>query len=106
MGTHLARPAAKAPATAATRGCRVHTASYGGKKAILVRSEVSSQVRYTVLTVLAGFETSMLANYVKAHAPGGSSIGEFATEDAALAKARELCPTAAAPPRGDKSSAG
>jgi hypothetical protein len=84
----------------------VQTASYGGKKAILVRSEVSSQVRYTVLTVLAGFETSMLANYVKAHAPGGSSIGEFATEDAALAKARELCPTAAAPPRGGKSSAG
>jgi len=105
MGTALAKPAA--PAVAATAGaCRVGTASYGGKKALLVRSEAKSEVRYTVLTVLEGFEKSMLANYLKAHAPGGTSVGEFTNKDAALAKAKELCPRAAGTPKGEGASAG
>jgi hypothetical protein len=71
-----------------------------------VRSEAETEVRYTVLTVLEGFEKSMLANYLKAHAPGGTSVGEFASKDAALAKARELCPRAAGTPKGEGASAG
>ena len=107
MNSALAKPSDKIAATAATPGsCRVRTATYGGKKALLVRSEASSEVRYTVLTVLEGFEKSMLDNYVKAHAPGGSSVGEFASKDAALAKARELCPRAAGTPKGEGASAG
>jgi hypothetical protein len=104
MGTALAK---SDPTTAATTagGCRVGTASYGGKKALLVRSEAQTEVRYTVLTVLEGFEKSMLANYLKAHAPGGTSVGEFASKDAALAKARELCPRAAGTPKGEGASA-
>jgi hypothetical protein len=86
-------------ALATGTGCRVQSASYGGKKALLVRSEKATQVHYTVLTVLEGFERSMLDNYVKAHAPGGTSVGEFASRDAALAKAKELCPKAAVAPR-------
>jgi hypothetical protein len=105
MGTALAKPAA-ATAVATPGGCRVRTASYGGKKALLVRSEVQTEVRYTVLTVLEGFEKSMLTNYLKAHAPGGTSVGEFASKDAALAKARELCPRAAGTPKGEGASAG
>lgn len=90
-------PAQKVVATASQ--CRVLTASYGGKKVFVVRSTAAAETRYTVLTVLEGFERSMLDNYFKAHAPGGSSVGEFASKDAALAKAKELCPgTAAAPP--------
>ena len=105
MGTALAKPAT--PTAAATPGgCRVQTASYGGKKALLVRSGTQTEVRYTVLTVLEGFEKSMLANYVKAHAPDGTSVGEFASKDAALAKARELCPRAAGTPKGEGAGAG
>jgi len=91
---------------AATGGCRVLTASYGGKKVLLVRSKTAAEERYTVLTVLEGFEKSMLDSYLKAHAPGGSSIGEFENKDAAFAKAKELCPSAAAAPSGEGANAG
>lgn len=84
----------QAPDVAAANAapCRVLAASYGGKKTLLVRARTSDEIRYTALTVLDGFESSMLANYVKAHAPGGSSVGEFKSRDDALARARELCP--------------
>lgn len=96
-----------APRAAANDGqCRVLTASYGGKKVFLVRSLAAAETRYTVLTVLEGFERSMLDTYFKAHAPGGSSVGEFESKDAALAKAKELCPGTAAAPRAEGASAG
>lgn len=104
MGNLLPKPTAKSDA--GSGGCRVGTASYGGKKILLVRSESGSEVRFTVLTVLEGFERSMLDRYLKAHAPGGARIGEFASKDAALAKARELCPRAAGAPTGEGASAG
>lgn len=76
--------------------CDIVAASYGGEKTLLVRgAETSGTTRYTVLTVLAGFERSMLDSYIKTHAPGGMSLGEFESKDAAIAKARQLCPTAA-----------
>jgi hypothetical protein len=107
MSSALAKPSPKvAAATAEAGGCRVRTASYGGKKVLLVRSGTQAEVRYTVLTVLEGFEKSMLANYLKTHAPDGTSVGEFASKDAALAKARELCPRAAGTPKGEGASAG
>ena len=100
------RPPAAAPKVAGASGdCPVTTASYGGKKILLVRSAADADVRFTVLTVLDGFEKSMLDSYLKAHAPGGSSVGEFANKNAAFAKARELCPRAAAP-TGEGASAG
>ena len=85
--------ASAAPAADATR-CRVFSASYGGAKTLLVRATDGAEERYTALTVLDGFEDSMLAGYVKVHAPGGRSLGTFDTRDAALAKAGELCPRA------------
>jgi hypothetical protein len=104
---NTAQAAAKPAARVATSsGCHVTTASYGGKKALLVRSGAAPAVRYTVLTVLEGFEASMLDSYLKAHAPDGSSVGEFASKDAALAKARELCPGGAGAPRGEAPRAG
>ena len=93
------------PKVAASGDCPVTTASYGGKKILLVRSAPDADLRFTVLTVLEGFEKSMLDSYLKAHAPGGSSVGEFANKNAAFAKARELCPSAAAP-TGEGASAG
>jgi hypothetical protein len=107
MSTARPAPPNPAPKVATGRGdCRVTTASYGGKKILLVRSTAAAEVRFTVLTVLEGFEKSMLDSYLKAHAPGGSSVGEFASKNAAFAKARELCPSAAAAPTGEGANAG
>jgi hypothetical protein len=80
------------------RPCRVLSASYGGRKTLLVRAQEGAEVRFTALTVFAGFEESMLAGYLKAHAPGGSSVGAFDSKDAALARARQLCPEEAEAP--------
>ena len=82
------------------------TASYGGKKTLLVRTKAGAETHYTALTVLEGFEGSMLDNFVRAHGPGGASIGEYETKDAALAKAKELCPGSAAAPKAEGASAG
>ena len=101
-----ARPAPSGAMGRVGARCPVVTASYGGKKILLVRSKDSPEVRFTVLTVLEGFEKSMLDSYLKAHAPGGSSVGEFADKNAAFAKARELCPSAAAAPTGEGASTG
>ena len=86
--------------------CKVLTASYGGTKTLLLRSRAGNELRYTALTVLDGFERSMFESYVKAYAPGGSSLGTFKTKDAALARARELCATQARAPQSANPNAG
>ena len=106
MSSALPKPERRRRKSPAAGNCRVLTASYGGKKVLLVRSKASAEARYTVLTVLEGFEKSMLDSYLKAHAPGGSSVGEFANKNAAFAKAKELCPSAAAAPTGEGANAG
>lgn len=104
LGTAL--PKSQQPMRSSAATCSVASASYGGKKVLLVRSAETAPLRFTVLTVLEGFEKSMLESYLKAHAPGGSSVGEFASRDAAFAKAKELCPSAAAAPKAEGASAG
>lgn len=74
--------------------CEIVTASYGGERTLLIRSEGGDAIRYTALTVVEGFEDSMASNYIRAHAPKGMAVGRFDTRDAALEKARELCPRA------------
>jgi Mannosyl-glycoprotein endo-beta-N-acetylglucosaminidase len=88
--------AAAAPA-AAPGPCRVLAASYGGKKTLLVRAQVSGETRYTALTVIDGFEKSMFDIYSKASAPKSEAeraeiVGEYPTKDEALADARANCP--------------
>jgi hypothetical protein len=99
-------PRPVAVAGTGTSGCNVMQASYGGEKTLLVRAEAGGQVRYTALTVLEGFEGAMLQSFTKAHAPGGMSVGTFATKDAALARARELCSGAALAPHTRRAHAG
>lgn len=102
-----AHKAANAPAKApASPACKVLAASYGGKKTLLLRQQSGQEIRFTALTILEGFERSMVTNYVKVHAPGSTSIGEFADRDAALAKAHELCRSAAQMPRHATARAG
>jgi hypothetical protein len=86
--------------------CRVLAASYGGEKTLLVRSEAGGALRYIALTVLEGFEGSMLENFIKEQAPGGESVGTFATKDLAVAKARELCSGAAQTAPAKRANAG
>jgi hypothetical protein len=92
--------AAVAPPAQVAR-CRVFTASYGGTKTLLVREREGGELHYTALTVLDGFEESMLAAYMKAYAPRGARVGTYDSRDAALSKAGELCPGAANAPHGE-----
>lgn len=74
--------------------CRIQTASFGGRKALLIRAVADGEARYTALQVLDGFERSMADSFIRTEASGGTLIGEFATREQALARAAELCPGA------------
>ncbi len=84
--------AATAIAPAPTSGCRVWTASYGGQKAIIIKSVSDGAVNFTVLDVNEGAEKREADAYIAAYARGGQSVGEFANQSSALNKAFELCP--------------
>ena len=91
-----ARPAATSPPERANPSppqpaCAVSTASFGGSRSVLIRSEAESGVRFTVLSVLPGFERSMTEGYIRKHLGAGAPVGEFESREAALARARELC---------------
>lgn len=78
--------------TSSVAGCSVASASFGGRKTLLIRAEAGNQIRYTTLSVLEGFEQSMAESYIKAKAPGGTIVAAFETRDAAVTRAREMCP--------------
>lgn len=77
---------------AAGQKCRVWTASYGGQKAMIIRSLVDKVVNYTVLDVNEGAETREAEAFISAYAKDGRITGEFASQSQALDKAFELCP--------------
>ncbi len=79
------------PPQPATAACRIQIASYGGDKAILIRAVVEGETQLTALQVLDGFEEELSRSFIKAHAPGGQSIGRFGSSDAALKQAYQLC---------------
>ena len=82
-----------APA-AATRpsSCDVYTASYGGRIALLIRSESGAAVNYTVLQVDEALEQPQADAFIKVHAPNGRTIGRFPSPEPAFVRAFELCP--------------
>jgi hypothetical protein len=73
--------------------CRVWTASYGGQKAVLIKSETAEYTNYTVLDVNAGKEKREAAAYIAAYAKGGETLEDFSSTTKALSKAFKLCPT-------------
>lgn len=90
-----AKPAATAPTAppkAATTRCKVFTASYGGVRAILIKSVLENVTTFTVLDVNDGNEKREAEAYIAAYARGGTSIGDFDSPATALDKAFELCP--------------
>jgi Mannosyl-glycoprotein endo-beta-N-acetylglucosaminidase len=98
-GRSFAAAAIAGPVSAAPPAtCRVQAASYVGRgttsKALLIRATVDGEQHYTALQVLDGFERSMADSFIAARAPGGATVGDFDSGDAALAKAYELCPAA------------
>lgn len=80
-----------APPPVAAGKCHVQTASYGGKKTLLLRNTVNGETRYTALTVLDGFEKSMIETFARAHDIRVEVIGEYASKDEALADANANC---------------
>jgi hypothetical protein len=81
-----------APAATAGQKCRVWTASYGGQKALIIRSIVDKVVNYTVLDVNEGAEKREADAFIAAYAKEGAIAGEYASQAQALDKAFELCP--------------
>jgi Mannosyl-glycoprotein endo-beta-N-acetylglucosaminidase len=94
----LKAPAAKsqaalaAPAAAASAKCRVWTASYGGQRAVIIRSTLDSVANFTVLDVNEGQEAREAEAFISAYAKGGMLAGAFPDQSKALDKAFELCP--------------
>ncbi len=86
-----AAPAQAAP-PAAGQKCRVWTASYGGQKALIIRSVIDKVVNYTVLDVNDGAEKREADAFIAAYAKDGTITGEFPSQTQALDKAFELCP--------------
>lgn len=85
-----ARPAPAPPAAASDANCLVQAAS-GGSKTLLLRDESGGKTRLTALTVLDGFEKSMVDTFAKANAIKVDVIGEYETKDKALADANANC---------------
>lgn len=85
-----ARPAADA--VPAGQKCRVWTASYGGQKALIIRSVIDKVINFTVLDVNEGAEKREADAFIAAYAKNGAVSGEFTSQTIALDKAFELCP--------------
>ncbi len=86
---NLMEPAAP---PAANQKCRVWTASYGGQKAMIIRSIIDQVVNFTVLDVNEGSEVREAEAFISAYAKNGKVAGEYPTQAQALDKAFELCP--------------
>jgi hypothetical protein len=86
-----AKSLAVPPATAAQK-CRVWTASYGGQKAMIIKSQIDKVVNYTVLDVNEGSEAREAEAFISAYAKNGAIAGQFGSQAQALEKAFELCP--------------
>jgi hypothetical protein len=81
-----------APPPTAGQKCRVWTASYGGQKALIIRSVIDKVVNYTVLDVNEGAEKREADAFIAAYAKEGAIAGEYGSQAVALDKAFELCP--------------
>ncbi|MBS0250317.1 MAG: glucosaminidase domain-containing protein [Proteobacteria bacterium] len=84
--------AAKAAENASSPHCKVLTASYGGKKTLLIRSRSGDEVQYTALTIMDGFEKPMFEAYARTEATGAEIVGEYASPESALIDAKVNCP--------------
>ena len=87
-----ASAAALAKQAAPAGKCRVWQASYGGQRAMIIRSKSEGFTNYTVLDVNEASAKREADAYIEAYAKGGEAVGEFASQTQALDKAFDLCP--------------
>ncbi len=80
------------PAPPPTDKCRIWTASYGGKKSMLIKSVAADTTNYTVLDVHVGSEMREAKAFIDAYARGGALVAKFADQTKALERAFGLCP--------------
>jgi hypothetical protein len=92
LGPKTKAPVDTAVPPAANQKCRVWTASYGGQKAVIIRSVVDQVVNFTVLDVNENAETREVEAFISAYAKNGRVAGEYGSQAQALDKAFELCP--------------
>jgi hypothetical protein len=85
-------PRNEAAAALRPPSCDVYSASYGGRVALLIRSEAGASVNYTVLQVEEALEEPQADAFIKAHAPNGQTIARFPSPAPAFVRAFELCP--------------
>ena len=85
------RMATPAGLGANTGNCQVRSASYGGRKTLLIRTANARTTQYTALTVHDGFERSMTESFLDSQPAGGEMLGAYASKDDALDHARQLC---------------
>jgi hypothetical protein len=72
--------------------CKVFTASYGGRKNVLIRHRAGNELHYTALQVLDGREAGLTEAFIRTHAQGGEALGEYPSRDDALTSAFNRCP--------------
>ena len=89
-GTSVSAPDAQI----APQRCRVFSASYGGRRTVIVKSEAAGQLQMTLLTVLDGFEKSLTDSFLKTQAPGAVSLGVFDSSEDAMKRVGAECGTA------------
>lgn len=80
------------PAVRKPPSCKVYTASYGGRKNVLIRHRVGGEIHYTALQVLDGQEQLLAESFIRNHAQGGEAIAEYPSRDDALTGAFNRCP--------------
>lgn len=71
--------------------CRVMSASFGGSKTLLLKANVDGETRLTALTVLDGFERSMVDTYSRANGIKAELVGEYPSQEQALVDAEANC---------------
>lgn len=74
--------------------CRITVASFDGTRSALIKAVRGPHTELVVLAVVPGLEAATAASYIRTRAPGGSVDGTFESREAALARAREICPPA------------
>ena len=89
------------PAAAAGQKCRVWTASYGGQKALIIRSVIDKVVNYTVLDVNEGAEKREADAFISAYAKEGAIAGEFGSQAVGTRQGLRALPRRLEPAQSD-----
>jgi hypothetical protein len=87
-------PPPRQSAPAAATKCNVLKAAFAtSNKGVLLQAKSAGSTTLTALGVAGGRERDQARAYLDKHAPDGTVLGTFSSQDAALRRAFELCPS-------------